>query len=141
MTAKEYLRQYRKLTESLRQLESDLRKMEEERDSIQIRADGMPGSSNVSKRVESLAIRITDLQRRTMARREKLLAKREEIRAVIMLVPDPKLSRLLDLRYVEGMKWEAIAENMGVEVRHIYRLHGRALQEADKILPNYERCH
>ena len=136
MTAKEYLRQYRRLTESLRQLESDLRKLEEERDSIQIRADGMPGSGSVSKRVENLAVRIIDQQRRTMVRREKVLAKREEIRSVIMLVPDPKLSRLLDLRYVEGMKWEEISQEMVIDLRYIYRLHGRALQEADKVLQN-----
>ena len=136
MTAKEYLRQYRHLTESLRQLESDLRKLEEERDSIKIRADGMPGSGSVSKRVETLAVRIIDLQRRTMVRREKVLAKREEIRSVIMLVPDPKLSRLLDLRYVEGMKWEEISQEMVIDLRYIYRLHGRALQEADKVLQN-----
>lgn len=134
MTAKEYLRQYRKMSESLRQIESDLMRLEEERDSIQIRADGMPGSGRVSKRVESLAVRIIDLQRRIMARREKLLVKREEIRNVILLVPDPKLSRLLDLRYIEGMKWEEISKEMVIDLRYIYRLHGRALQEADRVL-------
>ncbi len=45
---------------------------------------------------------------------------------------------LLELRYLEGKTWEEVAETMGYELRWIYRLHGRALKEADRELLNTE---
>ena len=134
MTAKEYLKQYRRYTEKIRQLDQELKILEEERDSIQIKADGMPSNHNISKRVEQIAIKIADLQTRALDERVKYLEKRAEVRQVILMVPDDKQSEVLDLRYIQGKRWDEIAHMMGFGERQIYRFHGYGLLQVEKII-------
>ena len=122
------------MAERLRQLEADIDNMKLERDSIQIRADGMPASSGISDRVANLAARIVDREVDYLSRKEELLQYRAEIREVILSVPDDRQSEVLDLRYIQGMKWEDIADRMHFYVSHIHRIHGYALLEVQKIL-------
>lgn len=56
-----------------------------------------------------------------------------EIENFIGKVPDPNQRALLRDRYLNGMKWAEIAESLGYELRHIHRLHGKALQVARKM--------
>ncbi len=53
----------------------------------------------------------------------------DEIQSVIELLDDPLYRTILTMRYLEAMKWEALAECLGVSMRHIYRLHDKALEE------------
>lgn len=138
-TPKEYLKQYRRITEQIRQLDNDVAELMEERSSIQIRTDGMPGGNEVAKRVEELAIRIVDLEKQNLAKRNELLSKREEVRQIILAVPNAKLSKLLDLRYVHGKTWEEIADEIETATRHVYRLHGLALLEAGKVMEEQKK--
>ena len=134
MTAKEYLRSYRRMAEKLKQIEDDIDHMKLERDSIQIRADGMPASSGISDRVATLAAKIVDMENDYLGKREDLLRHRAEIREVILSVPDDRQSEVLDLRYIQGLKWEEIADRMAYYPRHVQRIHGYALLEVQKIL-------
>lgn len=134
MTAKEYLKLFRAYTEKIRQLENDLKTLEAERDNIRILADGMPSTGKISKRVEMIAVKIVDLQERTMEERAKYLEKRAEVRQVILMVPDDRQSRVLDLRYIQGKSWEEIADIMGFGERQIYRFHGYGLLQVEKII-------
>ena len=34
---------------------------------------------------------------------------------------------MLELYYIDGLTWEDVAQRMGLDVRWVYRLHGRAL--------------
>ena len=65
------------------------------------------------------------------AARQKALDLAEEIQDVIEAVPDMEEQRLLRLRYINGMKWEEVADAMGYSVQHIFRLHGDALISAE----------
>ena len=60
--------------------------------------------------------------------RELCRVKREVIEA-IDAVEDMRLRRVLELRYRSYMSWEAIAGELGYDIRWVYRLHGRALLE------------
>lgn len=53
---------------------------------------------------------------------------KRSIADAIAAVEDLRFRRLLELRYRNYMGWDAIAREMGYDVRHIYRLHGLALQ-------------
>lgn len=59
--------------------------------------------------------------------RELCRVKREVIDA-IDAVEDMRLRRVLELRYRSYMSWEAIAEELGYDIRWVYRLHGMALR-------------
>lgn len=52
---------------------------------------------------------------------------KREVNAAIAAVEDLRYRRLLELRYRNYMRWEAIADEMGYELRHVTRLHGEAL--------------
>lgn len=51
-----------------------------------------------------------------------------EVKTLIDGVEDLRYRRLLELRYRHYMRWEAIAQEMDYELRHIYRLHHGALK-------------
>ena len=57
---------------------------------------------------------------------------KREVNAAIEAVDDVRLRRLLELRYRSYMTWEAIADEMGYELRHIYRLHREALRRVER---------
>ena len=42
-------------------------------------------------------------------------------------VEEPRLAELLELYYIDGLTWEQVAERMTLDLRWVYRLHGRAL--------------
>ena len=61
-------------------------------------------------------------------------ALQRQLQTLIDSLPVPEYRTLLELRYLSGSKWEEIAEAMSMHVRWVYRMHGRALQAAQKIL-------
>lgn len=67
-----------------------------------------------------------DIQQWTMALRN--------VRAIISQLPDACLRAVLERRYLRMMQFEQIAVDMGYSWRHVHRLHGLALTEAQKIL-------
>lgn len=68
----------------------------------------------------------TDVQQWTMALRN--------VRDIIQVLPDACLRAILERRYLRMMQFEQIAVDMGYSWRHVHRLHGLALAEAQKIL-------
>jgi len=48
-------------------------------------------------------------------------------------VESPELQTLLELRYLCFKTWEQIAVELHFDLRWVYRLHGRALDEIDAI--------
>lgn len=62
----------------------------------------------------------------------------QEVTEVIFSVGNPRYQTVLQLRYLEGKKWDEIADDMAYrDVRTIYRLHIHALESAEKIIKSY----
>ena len=70
---------------------------------------------------------------------DKLWTKRIEIERVIFMIKDATYAELLQRRYIRLQKWESIATDMKFDSRYIYKLHGKALIEADKIIRKINR--
>ena len=135
MTAKEYLDQYRKLTERIRQLNIDIMMLEAEYESVSIDYSGMPHGTRIAKRTESLAIRMSDLRLKKVSLRDEAISKRDEIVDVISRVSDPLYSRLLYDRYILFMTWEKVAEDCDKSDKWCRtQLHSNALQSVKIIL-------
>lgn len=58
---------------------------------------------------------------------ERLLEARREIITNIQKLEDVRFQQVLYYRYIKDKRWEEIAELMGYDISHIYRLHGGAL--------------
>lgn len=135
MTAKEYLRQYRRLTVKIRQLDLDIMQLEENYDSISIDYSGMPHGSNIADRTAQLATQMSGLRLQKVQLRAEALEKREEVIKVINQVDDPIQCQLLYDRYILFMTWERIAEDCDRSDKWCRtELHSRALQSVNKIL-------
>lgn len=135
MTAKEYLRQIRKL-------EGYIWSLIEQRDTLRQQAEGggnrmssNPKTAMQGDRMSGKIARIVDVDSSIDALiQEQLKLKKEAIQKIHGLSQlDHKT--LLILRYVNFEEWDSITQKMGFSERQIFYLHGKALQNfEDKYL-------
>lgn len=127
MTAKEYLSQYNSLDREIHILQEQVKDLEEKAESI----SHMSGSSNSSAfdKIGKTVARLVDTKNEIISMIDRLLALKKEIEGVIAELENPKYSQILTLRYINGKKWENIAQIMHMDLRWVHRLHGRALQK------------
>lgn len=127
MTAKEYLSQYNSLDREIHILQEQVKDLEEKAESI----SHMSGSSNSSAfdKIGKIVARLVDTKNEIISMIDRLLALKKEIEWVIAELENPKYSQILTLRYINGKKWENIAQIMHMDLRWVHRLHGRALQK------------
>jgi len=127
---KEYLSQYRLLDVKINEkLEEQVRLRELATKITPQNRSGGGGGGEISDRVGKTTARIIDLENEINDDIDKLLDLKAEITAVIETVEDEVLQLILLMRYINLKKWEYIAEKLNLEIRWLYRLHGRALEK------------
>lgn len=85
-------------------------------------------SSTPSKKVEDCACNIVDLQREIQEEINELVFVEREIgKAIGQAGLDPMLKALLEMRYLNYLKWEEIAVRLDLTFRWTMTLHKRAL--------------
>lgn len=134
MNSKDYLQQAYAID---RQIRLDIQKLDSMRGALYGRAisydrDGSKAASKTNGMEDSMA-RVLDYERHINEEIERLTAKRTEIENDIYTIPDDTLREVLTRRYLLYQKWELIAEEMNYGVRHIYKLHLKALREFSQI--------
>lgn len=100
-------------------------------ESITVTLSDMPrGGSGPSKIVESSACNIVDLEREIIVEIEKLMRIQQETAHVITeLLTDERYKAVVELRYLNGQSWRAIATRLYYGEDWVCRLHGAALRE------------
>lgn len=84
--------------------------------------------SSPSDRMAAVVAKAADMQAELEGDIDRLIELQKEIVDVINTVSNTKYRELLIMRYIEGLKWEEIAEQFHFkDARQIYRLHGYAL--------------
>ena len=127
MTPKMYLRGARTINRQLGELDERIERLRAKVEAGRMSSiTGMPrgGDSDWTKTVD----RLIELERYYNARERELVDRKMAIHAVIDQVDDARMRELLELRYIDGMTWEAVAERMGYSTRQVTRLHGYALR-------------
>ena len=134
LTAKEYLSQAyridRRINSKIGQVQS-LRELAE-RATAAISPTPPSGTRNIH-RMEDVIVKMTDLEAEISADLLQLIDLKYEIVTVIKCVESPELKTLLELRYLSFMTWEEISVELHYDIRHVHRLHSRALDEVDAI--------
>lgn len=64
---------------------------------------------------------------------KELERKKEEIYSILREITNPTHKQILHKRYVQGKKWEDIADEMHYEPPHLHRIHKKAVIEVHKI--------
>ena len=131
MTTKDWLNRGWALDREITALESAKRRAYDRCVSGVASVSGAPGGGGAS---DGGLSRYADFAAQLDAQIDKLIDIKQEIAAVITEVPDTTLRTLLTKRYLNFEKWEKIAVDLDRTLRWVMRLHGRALQAAEKIL-------
>ena len=126
MTAKEFLRRARtvdrRVDEAHERVERLRARLEAGRMS---QITGLPrgGASDWTETAD----RLIELERRVNSRTRELVRWKLAAMDAIDMVEEANLREVLELYYIDGYTWEQVAQRMGVDLRWVYRLHGRAL--------------
>lgn len=98
-----------------------------------LKKDVVSGSGTQDKLAEAVA-KIVDLEAEIVRDIDRYVAAKQEISATLEKISDPDQLQVLHQRYVQYKTWEQIAYDTGFSYRWVCTLHGRALQEIEKIL-------
>ena len=138
MTRKEYLNQAywldRRIDSKLEQL-SALKEMATKTTNI-MNDDVVSHSRNLHS-LQDVISKIIDMQAEINNDIDHLVNLKQEIMQVIKGVQNPEHQILLEQRYLCFKSWESVAEELGYNVRHVYRLHDEAVEQI--MIP--ETCH
>lgn len=127
---KEYLRQFRESVRAVRRIEEQIKELEaNEMCPSAISLNGMPIASSYNNKDLSVYIAKKDELLSHMIRaRHKRIVLYHDIFKRIEDLQDEDEKEVLTLRYIKGMKWEAVACHRHVEWAQVHRIHARALK-------------
>lgn len=134
MNTKNYLKQYKRILERLRQMKKELDTIEAQMETTGGIGDGTPRGSDISDKTGRLASMLADLKSQYEWITAESWLIRKDIETTINQVEDPLQSRLLYDRYIQDMSWRDVANEIHMdEVYTRGRLHGSALEAVRKI--------
>lgn len=89
---------------------------------------------NIEKsKMESTMVKVIDLENEINADIDRLVDLKKDIQDTINMMDDINQQLLLELRYLSRKGWDEIAASMGYDPRTVYRIHGKALKEFERM--------
>lgn len=132
MTSKEELEMLRQHKDVINRIAAEKAELEDVLYKCTSRADGMPKSGG-GDRMGALVAKVADLQDDLAAELDQYLQARDVVAAKIAKIKDERFRDVLVYRYVAMRTWEDVAECMRRDVRYVYKLHGWALVEYERL--------
>ena len=130
MTTKEYLSQAYLLDKRIKSKTEQLKCLRDLATRTNMPLSDMPKNPNRgNSKMEDAVLKIVALEDEISEDILNLVTLKQEIMHSIKQVENSEYQVLLELRYLCFKTWEEISVEMGYEIRHIYRLHKRALNE------------
>lgn len=68
---------------------------------------------------------------------DRLVELKEQARTLIHMLTDERYKTVLTEYYLNHKTWEQVADCMNYDLRWVYRIHGRALKEFNKVLDSH----
>lgn len=155
MDAKEYLMQIKIIRAKLDVIDANIRKLKQEIEKlteVTVRSawpDGQPRGTKTTDPTGTTASRLADqnLERcrelhkqlleyeyEQLQEKSRLWSKSLEVYGLIGEIKDAVLYTIIVKRYIDGDTFEQIAVDINYTWRHTINLHGKALQEVQKLL-------
>ena len=136
MTAKQFFLRARSAERDIRRLERMIDHYTAVGTSISSKWGGLGGrSTNISSKVETAVLGAVEAQigiSEELGRYRQIVLEAER---VISRVPQERFREILTLHYLAGMNLTDVARTMGYKyTENLYRAHGWALREAQKII-------
>ena len=132
MNAKEYLSQAFRLDQ---RINSKLEQVSKLRD-LSMKASGLRLAERISgtkehSLMETALVKMIDLEAEINADIDRLVDLKREILAIINSVHPAEYQLVLEMRYLNFMTWEEIADRMSYSWRNVHYVHGKALQRIE----------
>ena len=128
MTAKEFLRRARSVDRRVDEMTERMKRVRARLESGRMSSvTGMPRGG--AKDWTETADRLIELEQKVNAQTRELVRWKLMAIDAIDAVEEARLREVLELYYIDGLRWEDVAKRMGLDQRWVYRLHGRALLE------------
>lgn len=128
---KERLRQYRRMCRECRSLERQIKCKRRDMENLRaVKSDALPGGRENS--LESAVERIDALERRYNDKRLVRDAARMSVEALIAQVEDEAGRDILELHYLDGVRFEDIPEKLYVSERTMWRIYERTILQISK---------
>lgn len=135
MTAKEYMEQARYLDMQINSKIEQVRTLNELATKVTTVYSDMPHSPNRNTSgMEETIAKIIDLENEINRNIDALVDLKQEIIRVVNSIESAEYRTILEMRYLQFKKWEQIALLMTTDLRWVYRMHGRALNEVQQII-------
>jgi hypothetical protein len=135
MTAKEYLQQIRKIDLLI---QNKLEQAQELRSKLEVKginfeSDGSTSATRNVTKMNDLIVSVVTLEEEINQQIDLLINKKREVMELIDSLDNADEISLLYKRYFNYKKWEEIAVDMNYTYRGILKIHGRALQNLEKV--------
>lgn len=132
MTSKEkkdYLNEYKTANNRINDLLREKEKLMTMLTRTTAAINGMPRGNGEPDKMTKGIDKLVKLEKLIDEEIDKLADKRKEITSSIDAMPNDTYRRVLRLRYIEGLKWDSIADIMHYDIdgKKIFSVHGKAL--------------
>lgn len=130
MTVKEYLSQAKFLDQRINSKIQQVAALNDLATKATSTLTGMPRNPNhATSTMEEAITKIIDLQAEINRDIDTLVNLKRDLSATIKAVGNTEYQTVLEKRYLCFQSWEQIAVEMGYDLRWLYRIHGKALDE------------
>ena len=130
MTVKEYLSQAKFLDQRINSKIQQVAALNDLATKATSTLTGMPRNPNhATSTMEETIAKIIDLQAEINRDIDTLVDLKRNLSATIKAVGNTEYQTVLEKRYLCFQSWEQIAVEMGYDLRWLYRIHGKALDE------------
>ena len=138
MSAKKYLDRYRDAVNQVLNLEGQAMQLKRLAGGVSpdLSKEKAP-SNHISDPTGEIGAKLADISEEIASAVSEAIDILAEVRHTINDVEDAVSRRLLHLRFIERRTWEAIAAEMNISFRHVFRVRERALREAYYVI----ECH
>jgi hypothetical protein len=134
VTTKEFLQQAYRIDQRINSKLEQIMSLRELATKATSTLSDMPRSESPNlHRMEDIIAKMVDLESEINADVDTLVDLKREIVTVIKQVENSEYQTLLELKYLCFKKWEEIAIEMSRDLRWVYRLHDKALNEVDNV--------
>lgn len=126
---KTFLSRYGNNEREIKRLEEDIACWESRAERITAGYSLAPGCGSDGDRIQTAVENVIEVHAMLYDKLVDAAELRKGIQTAIDTVQDARLRTLLEYRYIDGRKWESIADDLCIDFRHTLRLHCRALTQ------------
>lgn len=135
MKAKDYLLQAKYLDQQIQSKLNEIERLNSLATNMNSVISDMPKArGNSTSRLEDTVVKIVEYENEIQADLDQLFTLKREINETIGRLSDVEYRLVLQKRYLELCTWEEISADIDKKVRWVQVIHGRALEDLQRML-------